>query len=201
MPSLSSQWEAVKNAWNDSKSSESPGGRFGLMFDPTAYVLDAFGKGDEYRNAITKSGDWMNERLSGALGTSDRNGWAANKPASTIGLMAASYFGGSGLMGGMGGGGAGGSSSGGLGIFSNGGKAGMSGVGQGNVGQLFANTGFNTGGVAGVGGTGASGSGFLGSLQQNPQQYLQMLQGQQQTQQQEQRPLQPVVIKGRIFWV
>jgi len=199
--SFSSEWQGVKDAWNDSKSPASPGARFGLLFDPTRYVADAFGKGDEYRSAITKSGDWMNERLSGALGTSDRGGWAANKPASTLGLLAAGYFTGGGMLGGGSSSGAG-SGSGGLGIFSNGGASGMSGVGGGNAGALAAGNGI--GGGSGIG-SATSGGGFLGSLQQNPQQYLQMMQGmgggQQQQQQQEPRPLQPVVIKGRVFWI
>lgn len=198
--SFASEWQAVKDAWNDSGSSASPGARFGLLFDPTRYVADAFGKGDEYRNAITKSGDWANERLSGMLGTRGGNGWAANKPASTIGLLAAGYFGGGAALGGGSGGGmfGGGSSGSGLGIFGNGGQGGLAGVGGGNAGALASQGGISGG--AGIG-SATSGGGFLGSLQQNPQQYLQMLQGQQQPQQQEQRPLQPVIIKGRIFWV
>ncbi len=51
-----------------------------------------------------------------------------------------------------------------LGYFGNNGADGMGTVGQGNVGQLNANTGINTGGVGGVGGTpsGLGGSGGSG---------------------------------------
>lgn len=188
-------WADTKRAWNDSSSSDSPGARFGLLFDPTAYALDAVGYGDKYRDLVKGSGDWANTRLSGMLGTRGGNGWVANKPASTIGLLAAGYFGGGALAGG----GSGAGASGNLGIFSNGGTAGMSGVGGGNAGALAASHGIQGG--AGIGSATQS-SGFLGSLQQNPQQYMQLAQQMQgQPQQQQQRPLQPVVIKGRVYWL
>jgi hypothetical protein len=172
MPSLSSQYRDTKRAWDDDTSYESPGARFGLMLDPTAYTLDLFGLGGKYRDFIKKTGDESNRTLSSALGTDDRGGWAANKPASTIGMLIGGYYAGSGMMGGGGGGG----SDGGLGFFGNGGKGGMTGVGQGNAGQLFANTGINTGGVQGVGGTGAGG----GMAGMGMQDYAKMMPEQQQ---------------------
>lgn len=194
--SLSDQWRAVKAAWNNDTSYESPGARFGLMFDPTAYTLDLIGKGDKYRELVTKSGDEANRTLSSALGTDDRGGWAANKPASTLGLLTGGYYAGAGLLGGGAQGGNG------LGFFGNAGKAGMSGVGQGNVGQLFGSTGINTGGVAGVGGTGAGGfmqqaggvKGLLGMAQGMPGM-------QQQPQQQQQQGPKPYLWKGQIVWM
>jgi hypothetical protein len=52
---------------------------------------------------------------------------------------------------------------GGLGIFANGGSGGMGSAGQGNAGQLYENTGINTGGTGGVGSTpSASGGGNMG---------------------------------------
>jgi hypothetical protein len=191
MPSLSEQWKAAKSAWDDDESNLSPGTRFGLMFDPLAYI-----GGDKYRDFINKTGDQANLTLSKAIGSDDRGGWAANKPASTIGLMAAAYYGGGALMGGGGGGGASGGSN--LGIFGNGGQGGMAGVGSGNVGQLFGSTGINTGGVAGVGGTG---QGMFGSM--NPQQMMQMGQGMpgmQQPQQQQEGP-KPYLYRGQIVWM
>lgn len=172
MKSISALWDDAKDAWNDSTSSKSPGARFGLIGDPLYWIF-----GDKYGDKIIQSGDWMNERLSGALGTSDRGGWAANKPASTLGLLAAGYFGGGALAGGMGGGAGGGSSGAGslgtgfgsdLGIFSNGGAAGMQGVGGGNAGLLAANH-----GIAGGAGMGsAAPTGALGM-----QDYLKLAQG------------------------
>ena len=196
--SLASQWDGVKRAWNDSTINESPGTRFGLMFDPLAYI-----GGDKYRDFINKTGDQANLKISKAIGTDDRGGWAANKPASTIGLLAASYFGGGAALGGLGGGGAGGGASGagqGLGIFSNGGAGGMAGVGGGNAGSLAASHGI--GGGAGIGSATSTG-GFMGSMN-DPRQWMQMAQQMPQGQQQQQeqpRPLQPVVIKGRVFWI
>jgi hypothetical protein len=202
MPSLSSQWDAAKAAWNDDESHLSPGTRFGLMFDPLAYIGDAAGVGDKYRNFINKTGDQSNLTLSKALGTDDRGGWAANKPASTIGLMAAAYYGGGAMMGG-GGGGAGSSGGGNLGFFGNGGQGGMAGVGQGNAGQLFANTGINTGGVQGVGGTGAGGfmqqaGGMQGLMQMG--QGLPGMQQQPQQEQQQQGP-KPYWYRGQVIWM
>jgi hypothetical protein len=176
--SLSDEWAAVKAAWNDDTSADSPGTRFGLMFDPVRYSLKPFGLDDNYADLINKSGDESNRTLSHLFGSDDRGGWSANKPASTIGLLAASYFTGAGLMGGGGGGGAGGAGGGAQpwgGFFGNGGQGGMAGVGQGNAGQLFANTGINTGGVGGVGGTGGGMGGLLGSM--TPQDMIQMGQG------------------------
>ena len=204
--SLASQWAGVKNALK-SDNSESPGARFGLMFDPTAYLLDAVGYGDKYRKAVTGSGDWANERLSGMLGARGGNGWVANKPASTIGLLAAGYFGGGAALSGMGGGGAAGGAGGagsagqGLGVFSNGGVGGLSGVGGGNAGALAASHGISGG--AGLGSASTAGGGFMGSMK-DPRSWMQMAQqmpqGQQQ-QQQQPRPLQPVMIRGRVFWI
>jgi hypothetical protein len=182
-------WGDALNAWEDDKSYESPGARFGLLFDPTAYALDIFGKGDKYRDLVIKSGDEMNRTLSSALGTDDRNGWAANKPASTLGLAAAAYYTGAGLLGGGGGGaGAGGGSGAGtgfgsdLGFFSNGGQAGLEGLGGGNAGLLAANN-----GIAGGAGMGASTApGSLGM-----EDYLKLGQGGGQGQQQQQQ--QPMV--------
>lgn len=175
--SLASQWAGVKAAFGDSKSNASPGTRFGLMFDPLAYI-----GGDKYRDFINKTGDQANLSLSKALGTSNKGGWAANKPASTIGLLAAAYYGGGSALSGMGGGG--GSSSSGLGIFSNGGRAGLSGLGGGNAGALASQ-----GGISGGAG--------IGSAQAAPalgaQQYMKMgqqLLGQQQPQQQQAAPAQ-----------
>lgn len=213
--SLSSQWKEAKAAWDDDTSSASPGARFGLMFDPTAYMLDAVGYGDKYRDAVKGSGDWMNEKLSSTLGTNDRGGWAANKPASTIGLMVGGYYAGGGLLGSGAGSGTGAGAGGGTsapwgGVFGQGGTQGMSGVGTGNAGQLFANTGINTGGVGSVGGTGSPG--FMGSMQQmNPQQMMQLAQqmpgaqGQQQQQQQQQsQPPQgkrPYLYRGQVVYL
>lgn len=200
MSIFSSQIDKAKSAWGDSTSPASPGARFGLAFDPTSYMLDLFGKGDEYRKAVEGSGDWMNERLSGALGTSDRGGWAANKPASTIGLMVGGYYGGSGLLGSSGFG-AGGSSQGSLGIFSNGGSAGLQGVGGGNAGALASQGGI--GGGAGLGAAGsAAGPGTVG-FSSNPQSYMNLAQqmggGQQQQPQQDQRK--PYWVRGNIVWM
>lgn len=203
MPSLSQQWRDTKAAWDDDTSNASPGARFGLMFDPLAYAF-----GDKYRKEITGHGDKANLELSKLLGTDDRGGWAANKPASTIGLMAAAYYGGGAMMGGAGGGSAGGgmfgSSTGGgnLGLFSNGGQGGMAGVGSGNAGSLFANTGINTGGVGGVGGTGAQGG--LGQL--GMQDWMKLGQGMPgmgggQQQQQEQSGPKPYLYRGQIVWM
>lgn len=128
--------------------------------------------------------------------------------------MLASIYGGNGLYGASGGsagsgvtgplqtaqGLMGGGSGNGLGYFSNGGKAGLQGMGGGNAGQLAATHGI--GGGAGMGAAGSAGSGgFLSQLQQNPQQYLQMMQGGQQQQQPPPHQLQPVVIKGRVWWI
>ncbi len=181
MPSLSQQWKAAKAAWDDDTSPESPGARFGLMFDPTYYLLRATDKklGQKYHDVITKSGDEMNRTLSSALGTDDRNGWAANKPASTIGLLASAYYGGS-ALGGLGNGGGsvgsgpGGSmtsadftagydpallgktpfglqSGGGLGMFGGGGAGGLQGLGGGNAGALA-----QSGGISGGAGMGSA---------------------------------------------
>lgn len=176
MPSVRSQMDRARAAWDDDTSPESPGAEFGLAFDPTAYVADLFGKGDNYRRMIRKSGREMNRTLSSALGTDDRNGWVANKPVSTIGLMAGMYYGGS-ALGGMGnggasaGGGSGAPTGGDLGVFSNGGQGGMTGVGQGgNMGNL----------VRANGGTGSV-------MQQGGMQQLQQQQMPQQQQEQEQQ--------------
>ena len=143
MPSLSEQWQGTKHAWNDSTSPESPGSRFGLMFDPLAYIL-----GNKYRRFINKTGDQSNLKLSKWLGTSGKGGWAANKPASAIGLLIGGGEAGGGMFGG---GGAGGGSTG-LGVFSNGGTGGTAGVGGGNAGALASSGGI--GGGAGIGGAG-----------------------------------------------
>lgn len=194
------QIQKAKDAWGDSKSPASPGARFGLAFDPTSYMLDLFGKGDEYRKAVEGSGDWMNERLSGALGTSDRGGWAANKPASTIGLLVGGYYGAGGMLG-SGGLGSGGGSQGSLGIFSNGGRAGLSGVGGGNAGALASQGGIGGGAGLGAAGVGA-GPGTVG-FSSNPQAYMNLagqLPGQQQQQpQQDQRK--PYWYRGQIVWM
>lgn len=176
MPSLSQQWKATKAAWDDDKSYESPGARFGLMFDPLAYIF-----GDKYRKLITKSGDEANRTLSSALGTDDRNGWVANKPASTLGLMAAAYYGGGALMGGGGGGGAGaggGGSGGGLGLFANGGQGGMAGVGGGNAGLLAQSGGIGGGAGMGAAGTAAGPAGLSMGGGGGWQQQLQQMMGQ-----------------------
>jgi len=104
------QWKDTKAAWNDSQSSASPGARFGLMFEPTAYMLDLFGKGDKYRDLVKKSGDQANKTLSSAIGTDDSNGWVGNKPVSTIGMLIGGGYAGAGMFGG---GAAGGAASGG----------------------------------------------------------------------------------------
>jgi hypothetical protein len=204
--SLSSEWKAVKSAFEDDESNLSPGTRFGLMFDPVRYSLKPFGLDDKYADFINKTGDQSNLTLSKAIGTDDRGGWAANKPVSTIGLATAGYFTGGGLMGSGGGGGAGGAGGGSQpwgGFFGNGGQGGMAGVGQGNAGQLFANTGINTGGVGGVGGTGAGGfmqqaggmQGLMGMAQGMP--------GMQQQPQQEQQPQgkRPYLYRGQIIYL
>lgn len=147
MPSLSSQWKDTKRAWNDSQSSDSPGARFGLMFDPLAYIL-----GDKYRNFIKKTGDESNKTLAHAIGSDDSNSWVGNKPASTIGLI----IGGSYAGGGMFGGGGSGPSGGDLGVFSHGGSGGMSPVGGGNAGVLA-----NSGGIEGGAGVGGMGGGSM----------------------------------------
>jgi hypothetical protein len=210
MPSIRQQLDKARGAWEDDTSPESPGAAFGLAFDPTAYLADAFGKGDNYRGMIEKSGREMNKTLSSAIGSDDRGGWVANKPASTIGLMVGGYYAGGGLMGG-GGGGSGGAGGGGmfgsqggtgnLGLFSNGGQGGMGSVGTGNAGSLFGSTGINTGGVGGVGGTGASG----GLSQLGMQDWMslgqqgQSLMGGQQ-QQQNTGP-KPYLYRGQIVWM
>lgn len=101
MPSLSQQWKETKDAWNDDTSPKSPGARFGLMFDPLAYIL-----GDKYRNFIKKTGDESNRSLSHWIGSDDRGGWVANKPASTIGLIIGGSYAGGGMFGGGSGAGA-----------------------------------------------------------------------------------------------
>lgn len=161
MPSLSDQWKGAKAAWDDDTSPDSPGSRFGLMFDPLAYML-----GDKYRDFINKTGDESNRSLSHWMGTDDRNGWVSNKPASTIGMIIGGAYAGGGMFGGGGagaGGGAGsaggsgvgwggaGTSNSGLGLFANGGSGGMAGVGGGNAG-MFA----SQGGIAGGAGIGAA---------------------------------------------
>lgn len=129
MPSLSSQWKGVKAAWDDDTSAESPGTRFGLMFDPLAYIL-----GDKYRNLINKSGDESNRSLSHLLNTDKKGGWVANKPASTIGLIVGGSYAGSGMFGGAGGGSGGASPLGGA----QGGSSPMGGMGgmQGKMPQM-----------------------------------------------------------------
>lgn len=172
MPSLRQQWDATKAAWDDDTSNASPGARFGLMFDPLAYIF-----GDKYRKEITKHGDKANLELSKLLGTDDRGGWAANKPASTLGLMAAAYYGGGALMGGGGAGGSAGGSGQGLGLFSNGGQGGLQGLGGGNAGALAQSGGIGGGAGMGAAGTGA-GPAQLGMGGGGWQQQLQSMMGQ-----------------------
>jgi hypothetical protein len=181
MASFRGLLDSAQDAWNDDTSYESPGARFGLAFDPTAYFLDIFGKGDDYRDLVTKSGDEMNRTLSSALGTDDRGGWVANKPVSTIGLMVGGYNAGAGmgLLGGDGGGVAGGTD---LGIFANGGQGGLTGLGGGNAGALA-----QSGGISGGAGMGSA----TAAAPMGWQQYLeagQGLMGQQQPQQQPSPP-------------
>lgn len=207
------QWKDTKSAWNDSQSPASPGARFGLMFDPSAYALDLVGKGDKYRDFIKKTGDESNKTLSSALGTDDSNGWVGNKPASTIGMLIGGGYAGSGMFGGgaAGGGASGGSgmfgnmfgggSGQGLGIFSNGGAGGMAGVGGGNAGALA-----NAGGIGGGAGMGAAGSAAgpaqLG-LSGNWQQYMKAAQGMpgMQGQQQQDTGPKPYLWKGKVVWM
>jgi hypothetical protein len=162
MPSIKQQLGLARSAWEDDTSPASPGAEFGLAFDPTAYLADLFGKGDNYRRMISKSGREMNRTLSSAIGTDDRGGWVANKPVSTVGMLVGGYYGGSGLAG-MGGGGAGGGASGGgqgLGLFANGGQGGMAGVGGGNAGALA-----QAGGIPGGAGIGsATAGGGMGQM-------------------------------------
>lgn len=166
-------------------NSESPGTRFGLKFDPLAYL---FGK--KYRDLINKTGDKLNSTLAPiqkkvnkfdrkinplhrAIDRTELGGqvkqWVENKPGSTMGLV---YGGGAAYSGLAGGSGAGGSD---LGIFSNGGTSGMGGVGGGNAGAL-ANAGGIEGG-AGMGSATEGGAAFdwqslakQGLQQSNPQQ-------------------------------
>lgn len=158
---------------------ESIGTRFGLKFDPLAYI---FGK--KYKDFINKTGDTANEFLSEkvmkpvnkfdrkinpihrAIDRTSIGGkvheWTDNKPGSTLGLVAGGYAAGSALAGGGGaaaGGGGGGAAAGGglgaggggLGVFANGGAGGLAGVGGGNAGALGA-----SGGISGGAGIGSS---------------------------------------------
>lgn len=193
----------------------SPFGEAGLLFDPLAYIA-----GDKYKDFMRKTWEIPNEKLSpyvtkfheferknpwlnpiqAEIDKTDAGkkikGMSENKPGDAALAILGSVFGGGALLSGMGGGGASGGSN--LGIFSNGGQGGMAGVGQGNVGQLFANTGINTGGVGGVGGTGGGGFGSLGM-----QDWMQMAQGMpgMQPQQEQQEGPKPYWVNGRIIWM
>lgn len=155
----------------------SPFGEAGLLFDPL-YYLTGKDKG-KYAKFMRKTWEVPNEKLSPYVKkfnkfdrkinpmhkAIDETGFGAdaremveNKPGDSALAVLGSIFGGGALMGGLGGGSAGGGAAGGsnLGVFSNGGQAGLQGVGTGNAGNLYASTGINTGGVGGVGGTGTS---------------------------------------------
>jgi len=136
-------------------------------------------------------------------------------------LMGGGAAGGAGSGGAIaGGGGGGGGAAGGGAALAGDGAVGFGGVGTAgipaNISADFAGASYGGGaqgalaashGIGGGAGIGSatSGGGFLGSLQQNPQQYLQMIQqsgmGGGQQQQQQPHQLQPVVIKGRVWWI
>jgi len=159
------------------KNHKSPGTRFGLKFDPMAYFLDLFGKGDDYRDFINKTGDTANKAVSKvakplhkfttqidpiakAVDDSKEGGkvneWVTNKPASAVGIVTGAMAGGSALSG-LGGGASSGVGEGvtGWGGASTGGLEGASSfapgmsVGGGNAGALAASHGI--GGGAGMG--------------------------------------------------
>jgi hypothetical protein len=153
-------FDDVKGAMSGSNS-KSPGTRFGLKFDPLAYI---FGK--KYRDLINKSGDTLNKTLAPiqksvnkvdrkinpvhkaidktAIGGKVKQ-WVENKPGSTMGLV----YGGGAAYGGLSGAGGGAASGADLGVFSNGGTAGMGSVGGGNAGALASSGGIEGG--AGIG--------------------------------------------------
>lgn len=203
----------------------SPFGEAGLMFDPLHYI-----GGDKYDRFMRKTWEIPNEKVGGLLEKHDKydrkinplhraidkteiggeiKETVHNKPGDSALAVLGAIYGGGALMSGMGGGASGGggmfgSSTGGgnLGIFSSGGQGGMSGVGSGNAGQLFANTGINTGGVGGVGGTGAQGG--LGQL--GMQDWMKMGQSMpgmpgMQGQQQQQSGPKPYLYRGQIVWM
>ena len=213
--------------FNDSlsaKNNQSPFGEAGLLGDPLHYIAGAVGKGDDYDKFMRKTWEYPNKYVGEgvkkfnvldrkvnpmhkaidktSIGAKARD-YVENKPGDSLMAVLGAIYGGGSLMGG-GGNGSGmfgsmfnGGGQQGLGVFSNGGQGGMAGVGQGNAGQLFANTGINTGGVGGVGGTGAATSPTW-------QQYAkagQGLLGQQQQGQQQQQGPKPYLYKNRIVWM
>ncbi len=216
------------DAFNDSLSSGnhmSPFGEAGLLFDPLAQI-----GGDKYRNFMRKTWEYPNEYLGKALKKHDEydrkinplhkamdkteiggkiKEMVHNKPGDSALAVLGTIFGGGALMGGgaSGGGmfgnmfGGGGAQSPNLGVFSNGGQGGMAGVGQGNAGQLFANTGINTGGVGGVGGVGQGMGGFANVSPQTWMQAGQALPGMQPQQQQQNTGPKPYLWKGKVVWM
>lgn len=158
----SSGFGAASEAFSSSDH-RSPGTRFGLKFDPLAYIF-----GDKYREFINMTGDKANEYLSKIA--KPVNEWdkknnpihkyitdntaigkkvdtfAEQKPGSAIGLIAGGYAAGSGIAG-AGGGSAAGSGGGAL----EAGGTGWGGAGTANSG-LGAFGGGSGGGMASVGG-------------------------------------------------
>lgn len=141
--------------------------------DPLSTKMWNKGLGSNYEPLVDQMGGQYGGHTISAFGNDDGGVYKRAREAGIdtkaggqvhdLAHVLSAFYGGAGLagIGGGAGGGAAPAQGQGLGLFSNGGQGGMAGVGQGNVGQLMANTGINTGGVGGVGGTGASSSSML----------------------------------------
>ncbi len=231
MASLRNQWGNFQSALSGNNHS-SPFGEAGFLGDPLYHLTG--GDDGSYAKFMRKTWEIPNEKVGALVAKHDvydrkinplhkamdktsfggkAKEMVHNKPGDSALAVLGTIFGGGALMSGMGGGASGGggmfgSSTGGgngLGIFSNGGQGGMGSVGTGNAGQLFANTGINTGGVGGVGGTGASG----GLSQLGMQDWMSLGQSAQgmmggglpgQQQQQNTGP-KPYLYRGQIVWM
>jgi hypothetical protein len=168
----------------DKDNHSSPFGEAGLLFDPLAYVGDAVGKGDDYRNFMRKTWEIPNKELSPYAKKfhefERKNPWinplqseidktsfgskikdySEDKPGDAALAIMGSVFGGGALLGGMGGGGAGGGASGGFGTGAQ--EAMHLGTTGGGGWQAGGGLGvFGNGGQAGMSGVGTGNAGQL----------------------------------------
>jgi hypothetical protein len=176
-------------------NNESPFGEAGLLGDPLHYLggkkYDKFMRKtwelpNEYVGKYLTKFDKFDRKINPIHHAIDRTAiggkiadYAHNKPGDSALAVLGSVFGGGALLGGAGGG----STGSGLGIFSNGGTAGMGSVGGGNAGALASSGGISGGAGMGTAGT-AAGPGELSFGGGNWQQLAQQgMRGQQQPQQ------------------